>query len=823
MTTINEMLQQPFARAVGWTLLQFVWQGTLIALVTGVVLAALRRSGPDVRYVVATIALALMLTTPIVTVVQTLASVPAVPPAATNARRSSAAGLEAHEPTASPLSSAETAPPRIADVTAPSFSIEAWLPSLVSVWLGGVALLTLRLFSGWMWVRRLRSHGTRPASAHLQNALRRLTRQLHITRAVRLVESSRVAVPTVIGWLKPIVLLPASAIAGLSPDQLEAILAHELAHVRRHDYVVNLLQTVVETLLFYHPAVWWLSRRIRTERENCCDDLAVSLCGDPVAYAAALAELEGLRSSSAPLVLAASGGSLLQRVRRLLGVPTHAGRAPGWLAAGAALLVLSAMSAGVGARDSLAGESQGLPTPPTPPAPAVSASPVTAGQRASAMPSPPGGQAAPAAPAAPEPAAVPSVAPAAAVAAAAAREAQPAVPESVMATPVVPAAATPAAAPIAAGTAVAVFEPPAVPAVAQPAQSSSRSEDQSGNWVWSENGRKVEVSYRGEIEFTDDDTDVKRLSPGGHLRIKDGGRFSTDNTVEFRADGSGSIERRFWAGGRERPFEPDGRTWLAQMLPKFIRQSGIGAPARVARIMKSGGAAAVLSEISQIEGSFARRVYFTELVKQPGLASTTIQQALAQAGREIESDFELASLLIGANRLVTDDDARKAYLDAAKTIQSDFELHRVLSSLAKAGPMTPAIAASVLETSGSIDSDFELASFLLEFLKTGGVERSVRAPFFRALTTVASDFERGRVLQALARRTDISDDTVLEILRSTQAMGGHFEKSQVLLAVASSHPLSGAGREAYIEAAEKLGDFEQGRALAALVKNERRK
>ena len=105
--------------------------------------------------------------------------------------------------------------------------------------------------------------------------------------------------PTVIGWLKPVVLLPASALAALTPQQLEAILAHELAHIRRHDYLVNLLQTLVETLLFYHPAVWWLSRRIRIERENCCDDLAVSLCGDPVAYAAALADLEALRSSTA--------------------------------------------------------------------------------------------------------------------------------------------------------------------------------------------------------------------------------------------------------------------------------------------------------------------------------------------------------------------------------------------------------------------------------------------------------------------------------------------------------------------------------------------
>ena len=239
-----------------------------------------------------------------------------------------------------------------------AWSVDEWLPMFVSVWLAGVVLLTLRLFSGWMWVQRMKSHGARPAPEALQTAAHRLMRRLHIGRAVRLLESTSVSVPTVIGWLKPVVLLPASAMAGLAPNQMEAILAHELAHIRRHDYVVNLFQTVVETLLFYHPAVWWLSRRIRAERENCCDDLAVSLCGDPVAYAAALAELEGLRSTTGDLVLAATGGSLLQRVRRLLGVPTHAGRAPGWLAAGVALLVVISMSAGAVARGALTGELQ---------------------------------------------------------------------------------------------------------------------------------------------------------------------------------------------------------------------------------------------------------------------------------------------------------------------------------------------------------------------------------------------------------------------------------------------------------------------------------
>ena len=439
----------------------------------------------------------------------------------------------------------------------------------------------------------------------------------------------------------------------------------------------------------------------------------------------------------------------------------------------------------------------------------------------------------------------------------------------------------------------------AAPAVAQTASSASSQStshttndgEKSGNWVWSDNGKKFEVNYRGDIEFTDDDSDVSRMSPGGYLRIKDGQRFGTDNSVEFRGGSGGAIERRFWVSGRERPFEPEGRKWLAEVLPKFIRQSGIGAKSRVERFMKSGGAAAVLAEISRIEGSWAKRVYFTELFNQPGLSGAAIQQALRQAGREVDSDFELASLLIASNRIVSDDAVRRSYLEAARSIGSDFELRRVLSSIVKAGQMTPAIAASVLDTSGSIDSDFEqasllvefaarqpfdapaggaffkalagvsssfehnrvlkavlqrtdlsepvrvaalesgaaiesdfeLASFLTQFVKTSGVEGAARAPFFRAAASIDSAFERSRVLQALSRRTDVSDATVLEILRSAQSINSNFERAQVLLAVAGTHPLTREARDMYIDASNNLGDFEQGRVLSALVRNERGK
>jgi beta-lactamase regulating signal transducer with metallopeptidase domain len=895
MTAINEMLQQPLAQAIGWALLQFVWQGTLIAVLTALLLAALRRSGPDVRYVVSAIALALMLTVPVVTVMQTLgAAGPASEesqPAPAIARATVTAGSAA--------TSADSLPARAAaGAAAASWTVDEWLPSLVSIWLIGVVVLTLRLFSGWMWVQSMKTHGARPAPDVLQTAARRLMRRLHIGRPVRFLESSRVAVPTVIGWLTPAVLLPASALAGLSPDQIEAILAHELAHIRRHDYAVNLLQAVVETLLFYHPAVWWLSRRIRIEREHCCDDLAVSLCGDPVAYAAALAELEGLRSESGAVALAATGGSLLQRVRRVLGAPTHAGRAPAWLAAGVALLVVVSMSAGTIARDALTGEPQGsvaaVPAAATQrPARAVAAEDAREAIPAVTAATTVGARSArPAAASEQAVAATTRVEGVAADTAAPARSSEAAV--AAVAATIGSLARQPVEAGAAAAAAIATTATTVVQAVAAAASTvaqSSGGKEKSGNFVWSDDGQKLEVSYRGDIEFTADDTDVSRISPGGFLRIRDSRRGGTDNSVEFRADSSGTIERRFWVASRERPFDPEGRKWLAERLPKFIRQSGIGAPARVARFMKSGGASAVLAEITRIEGSWGKRLYFTELFKQQGLSAGTVQQALAQAGREIDSDYELASLLISSNTLVTDDGARRAYLDAARTIESDYEMRRVLSSIVKTGTLSSTLAGSVLDASTSIDSDYEeatlliefagrqsldgaarasffkalatvasayerrrvltaivqrpdlsadarvaalesasgvdsdyeAATFLVQFLKEGGAEGAARAPFFHAVASIDSAFERGRVLQALARRSDVSDATVLEILRSARTMNSGHERSQVLLAIAAGQQLTREGRDAYIDAAENLGDYEQGRVLSALVRNERRK
>ncbi|HVZ20689.1 MAG TPA: M56 family metallopeptidase, partial [Vicinamibacterales bacterium] len=169
----------------------------------------------------------------------------------------------------------------------------------------------------------------------------RLAVRLRLRRHVHVAESSGVEVPSVIGWWRPVLLLPLTGLAGLTPSQAEAIVAHELVHVRRHDYLVNVLQRVTETVLFYHPGVWWVSHRMRVEREHCCDAVVVGTCGNAADYATALLRLEETRGADLPrLAVAASGGVLLNRIRRILNPPPDDGRslAPAVVTAATVLL-----------------------------------------------------------------------------------------------------------------------------------------------------------------------------------------------------------------------------------------------------------------------------------------------------------------------------------------------------------------------------------------------------------------------------------------------------------------------------------------------------
>jgi beta-lactamase regulating signal transducer with metallopeptidase domain len=365
MTTNETLLAQPIFQALGWALIHFLWQGALVALLYASLRVILRQRTANVRYAAACGAMLLMLALPIATTLIIKRAIPQTPALAQTPAPEAAPTWKA-EATAEQLSDTQGQPTNWTASTAPAQSAItesmtlrqrlSWLlPWLVSIWLGGVLVLSLRVLGGWMMAQRLKTWKTVPATEGWQETVKRLSRRLRVSRPVRLCESAVAEVPTVIGWLRPVILVPVSAFVGLSAQQIEALLAHELAHIRRHDYLVNLLQTAVETLLFYHPAVWWVSRQIRTEREHCCDDLAVAACGNVLTYARALAELEQLRGSGGVPQLAVAadgGGSLLSRIQRLVGAPASPHqRSSAWLASLVAITTILCIC--VGARTAI--------------------------------------------------------------------------------------------------------------------------------------------------------------------------------------------------------------------------------------------------------------------------------------------------------------------------------------------------------------------------------------------------------------------------------------------------------------------------------------
>jgi beta-lactamase regulating signal transducer with metallopeptidase domain len=348
------MTAEPLMLSLGWTLLHSLWQLGAIALVLYALLRLLSGYRAESRYLLACTALALCLLAPLATF--SYLYQPVVAPQTPNLspqetmvenQAESAVSEATVQTPASPRpaqsaaeSPAITSPATPRTVPQPQLApLQRLLPYLVISWLFGVTLLSLKLCLDLIYVSRVRRRST-PVAGGLMQQLESLKRRIGISRTVCLLQTKLCDSPSIIGIFRPVVLLPVSVMTGLSEEQLTAILLHELAHIRRHDYLINLLQSIIETLLFYHPAVWWVSGQIRAEREYACDDMVVRLGSHPVSYARALAELESLRHTS-KLAMAASHTNLTGRVKRLLGASQVT---PARGLAGVALLtVLSAL------------------------------------------------------------------------------------------------------------------------------------------------------------------------------------------------------------------------------------------------------------------------------------------------------------------------------------------------------------------------------------------------------------------------------------------------------------------------------------------------
>jgi beta-lactamase regulating signal transducer with metallopeptidase domain len=872
-----------FVQVAGWTLIHFLWQGAVAALLTRTALRLARHRSAQLRYGIACAGLAIALALPAATATLLLSGDHSSVNAATNiaaaqsdvSRHDDAAeAIAANVPR---LDGRNASPVSTIGAVALTHSDEV-IRGVVILWVIGVALLLGRMAAGWWQVRDLHHRALDTPASLWDEASARISARLGLSRLAHVVESAVVEVPTVIGWLRPVIILPVAAIASLTPSQVEAILAHELAHIRRCDYIVNICQTLAETLLFYHPAVWWLSMRIRVEREHCCDEIAVAVCGDAIGYAEALTELESWRTASTMMALAATGGSLVERVRRILRVPSADDtRSSGWIATMALTLLftagaggiqrLPAMMSGVSARAAaIASASIGAPTPVTTPRDAADRS--ARAPRAAISVDVPDGDivsaesetreaAAVAAPEAQEP--VPPLSPSFELAP------QPLTPPTPPTPPIAPAPPAPPASPASAVPPAppAPPVPPAPPTPSAPPTPPDAGGSQfslsgdNGDWHmrWSADGQRMDVTTHGDITFTDDLTDVQTMGDGGYLKIRD---WSTivPRTVEITSSG-GRISHAYFVAGASRPWTDDARRELATDISQLVRRSGLGAEARTKTILARKGVAGVLDEIDQMQSDFARRVYFQALVKQARLDAATVLPVLRKVNERMTSDFDRRQVLSAiAQTVPLDARAGAAYMQAVEAMKSDFDRRQVLSAVLAAKPLPAGVADLAMRATATMHSDFDrrqvfhaalvsgasvervdallpaLASMhssfdkreiLMEVIRTGSLGAAAQQGVLQAAGGITSDFDKRTVLTAFTKTYGIDRATRDAYFAAVKTMQSDFDRAESLLLLVRSSAVDAAMRPAFVEAAQSLrSTHDQDRVLAALVRSEKR-
>lgn len=320
---------EPTIQALGWAVLHFAWQGAVIGLLAAAALVTLRGASPATRYAVSCAALACCVLAFALTLGLLLGT---------------HAGALAHA-APPPLSTAPQPP--LGESIAAAPILPNVIDSLAWLWAGGVLLFAVRVLVQGLAARRLRTSQVWPADPAWQQVFESLAHDLRVSRGVRLLRSGLAHTPMVVGWFAPAVLIPASAFTSLTHDQLRAVLIHELSHIRRLDHLANAAQVLAEVLLFFHPAVWWLSSRIRLERENCCDDDAIRRAPSPQVLAQALARLESLRHEFPQAALAATGGPLMNRITRVLRANPTTNAAPRWRTVAAIVAGMAIAATGI--------------------------------------------------------------------------------------------------------------------------------------------------------------------------------------------------------------------------------------------------------------------------------------------------------------------------------------------------------------------------------------------------------------------------------------------------------------------------------------------
>jgi len=744
-------------------------KATVLLLLAGLVTVFLRRSPASLRHLVWALACGGVLALPLASALLpnwSLAGWPRLDvPVAFNAERITPPAtppdptpvarvvptVQAHQASSAPAGTVGEEPVRWRLMT-------DWTTLVFPIWLSGVGAVLILLAVGLariMWLDRV----TRPVQDEAWlSLLEELSRELGLHRHVRLLQADGPAMPMTWGIRRPAILLPAEADAW-SAERRRDVLLHELAHVKRHDFLIQLIARIACAVYWFHPLVWLAVTRLREERERACDDHVLRAGATPSAYATHLLEIaRGLRAARATSLATVAMARPAQLATRLIDVldtqrrrDTLSARAalPAWLAAIAIVVPLAAAAPRVVEPASV---SSSIDTIPRVPARG------TAGKRS-------GGPAL--------------------------RSSQPAAAAS-----------------------------DTLRGCTDHGSRRSTHSHGDGDVVTlsiTMGGCAVTFDGDGKFTFNDDFSDIATLASGGRIVIKvDYGAHDRRLTIQR---GNNGLEHAYKIDGDIRPFDDEAKAWLKETLTFLLRRTGFMAEERSRWILERRGIQGLIEELGELTGDYTRRIYYQAAVESGKLDAAGYERLVTMAGQTIDSDYELAEFLIavGEKQPLTEK-MQAGFITASKKIGSDYERHRVLKAALSRPGLTPAMEAAMLDAAADISSDYELAELLIEVNTARPIDEAVRPAFFKAANKLQSDYEHRRVLDAVVKRTGMSPGMLRDVLTSAKTINSDFELAEMLTAVGGSYVLDDALRPAFFAAAQNLtSDYEHGRTLLSIV------
>jgi beta-lactamase regulating signal transducer with metallopeptidase domain len=636
---------------------------------------------------------------------------------------------------------------------------------------------------------------------------------------VTVARSSEIEIPMAAGLGTPVILIPDKFMDSFNEKELEAILLHEMAHIRRWDDWSQLIQRVIEAVLFFHPAIRLVGCQLNLERELACDDIAMAHTGRPSDYYQCLTRLVHLTTGKGTSLVPGALNGRKQIFRRFERLLSH--KRNGSVGLSSARFVVSVAAVCLVALIAIQ-VAPVLAVPGTP----VTMSEIRQVVFAAAPDAPPDEIVLPAlrsrftVPDVPD---VPQVPSAPALPSQSSLPSLPSAP-SLLSLPSLPDMPEMSSVFAYSDGSSQVTTTTTVASVGwlddlfgdETSTSYSINDDGKTTVTFVENGRRVTVELEGEVVFSDDFRTVESLSRDGYVDITEkSGRLRREVNIEPGPDGKAVY--RYYENRAEKPYDDQAGKWVEELLPSIVRNTGYGSEARVGRILRKDGVDGVLAEIRTLEHDFVIRRWFEALVDSGNLSPNDFARALRTVSRRMDSDYEKAELLIACtDNILRDTGLMAEYVASAKTIDSDYEKRRVITALGDADHLPPSVVNALFELAAGLESDYERAEFLIALEPRTRSDSTLREGYLRAVKGMGSDYEIRRVLSEVDDPRGISEESVGDLLAMAETMDSDYEKAELLLELTDRCANDPALKLKLLQAATTLeSDYEIRRVLSS--------